>query len=201
MAIASVMPSSHLVLCHPLPLLPSIFPSIRVFSNKSVACDRWPKYWSFSFSIRPSNEYLGLIFFRIDWFDLIAAQGTLKSLLQYHNSKASILHFSPEESSAFLMVQLSQPYMTTGILPLSVLYVFTKPLLNECQKISSSFPSPFFPTKSPKMSVKRKKYWRYNKAFRILGEVADQSVDEPPKDPVNVWCSTLRPPKWMPRNV
>ena len=105
-----VMPSNHLVLCHPLLLLPSIFPSIRVFSSESVLCIRWPKYWSFSFSIRPSNEYSGLISFRIHWFDLLAVQGTLKSLLPYHSSKASILL----HHSAFFIVQLSHPYKTTG---------------------------------------------------------------------------------------
>ena len=103
------MPSNHLILCHPLLLLPSIFPSIRVFSNESIVCIRWPKYWSFSFSISPSNEYSGLISFRIDWFDLLAVQRTLKSLLQHHSSKASIL-----QCSAFFIVQLSHPYMTTG---------------------------------------------------------------------------------------
>ena len=104
----SVMPSNHLILCHPLLLLPSIFPSIRVFSNDSVLRIRWPNYWSFSFSISPSNEYSGLISFRIDWLDLLAGQGTLKSLLQHLSSKASILR------SAFFIVQLSHPYMTTG---------------------------------------------------------------------------------------
>ena len=103
------MPSNHLILCHPLLLLPSIFPSIRVFSNESVLHIRWPKYWSFSFSISPSNEYLGLISFRMDWLDLLAAQGTLKSLLQHHSSKASILR-----CSSFFTVQLSHPYMATG---------------------------------------------------------------------------------------
>ena len=104
-----IMPSNHLILCRPIPLLPSIFPSIRVFSSESVLCIRWPKYWSFSFSITPSNEYSGLISFRIDWFDLLAVQGTLKSLLQHHSSKSSILW-----CSAFFTVQLSHPYMTTG---------------------------------------------------------------------------------------
>ena len=94
MSIESVMPSNHLILCPPLLLLPSIFPSIRVFSNESVLCIRWPKYWSFSFSIRPSIEYSGLIFFRMDWLDLLAVQGTLKSLLQHHSSKSSILQHS-----------------------------------------------------------------------------------------------------------
>ena len=107
MSIESVMPSSHLILCRPLFLLPSIFPSIRVFSSESVLCIRWPKYWSFSFSISPSNEYSGLISFRMDWLDLFAVQGTLKSL-QHHSSKASVL-----QCSTFFMVQLSYPYMTT----------------------------------------------------------------------------------------
>ena len=108
MSIESVMPSSHLILCHPLLLLPSIFPSIRVFSNESVLCIRWPKYWSFSFSISPSNEYSRLISFRMGGLDLLAVQGTLKSLLQHHSSKASILWHS-----AFFIVQLSHPYTTT----------------------------------------------------------------------------------------
>ena len=103
------MPFNHLILYCPLLLLPSIFPSIRVFTNQSALCIRWPKYWSFSFSISPSNEYSGLITFRIDWLDLLAVQGTLKILLQHHSSKPSIL-----QSSAFFMVQLSHPYMTTG---------------------------------------------------------------------------------------
>ena len=109
MSIESVMPSSHLILCHPLLLLPPILPSIRVFSNESTLHMMWPKYWSFSFSISPSNEHPGLISFRIDWLDLLAIQGTLKSLLQHHRSKASILR-----RSAFFTVQLSHPYMTTG---------------------------------------------------------------------------------------
>ena len=109
MSIASVMPSNRLILSHPLLLPPSIFPSIRVFSNESVLHIRWPKYWSFSFSNSPSNEYSGLVSFRIDWFDILAVQGTLKSLLQHQSSKASIL-----QHSAFFIVQLSHPYMTTG---------------------------------------------------------------------------------------
>ena len=109
MSIKPVMPSSHLILCRPLLLLPPIPPSIRVFSNESTLHMRWPKYWSFSFNISPSNEYSGLISFRIDWLNLLAVQGTLKSLLQHHSSKASIL-----QRSAFLTVQLSHPYMTTG---------------------------------------------------------------------------------------
>ena len=102
------MPSNHLILCRPLLLPPPIFPNIRVFSNESALCIRWPKYWSFSFNISPSNKHPGLISFRMDWLDLLAVQGTLKSLLQHHNAKASILQYS-----AFLIVQLSQPYVTT----------------------------------------------------------------------------------------
>ena len=109
MSIESVMPSNHLILCSPLLLLPSIFPSIRVFSNESGLHIRWPKYWSFSFNISPSNEYLGLISFRMDWLDLLAVRGTLKSLLKHHKSKASIL-----QRSTFFIVQLSHPYMTIG---------------------------------------------------------------------------------------
>ena len=108
MSIESVKLCYHLILCCPLLLLPSVFPSIRVFSSESPLCLWWPKYWSFSFSISPSNEFSGLIFFRIDWFDLLAVQGTFKSLLQHHSSKASILWHS-----VFFMVQLSYPYMTT----------------------------------------------------------------------------------------
>ena len=109
MSIESMMPSNHLILCHPLLLLPSIFPSIRVFSNQLALQIRWPKCWSFSFSISPSSEYSGLIFFRVDWFDFLAVQETLRSLLQHHSWRASIL-----QHSAFFMVQLSHPYMTTG---------------------------------------------------------------------------------------
>ena len=109
MSIESAMPSNHLILCRPLLLLLSIFPSIRVFSNESALHNRWPKYWSFSFSISPSNKHSGLISFRMDWLDLLAVQGILKSLLQHHSSKVSILRHS-----AFFIVQLSHPYMTTG---------------------------------------------------------------------------------------
>ena len=108
MSTESVMPSNHLILCHPLLLMYSIIPSIRVFSNELALCIRWPKYWSFSFSISPCNEHSGLISFRMDWLDLLAVQGTLKSLLQHHSSKAAILWHS-----SFFMVQLSHPYMTT----------------------------------------------------------------------------------------
>ena len=109
MSIESVMPSNHLILCHPLLIPPSIFPSIRVFSNESALCIRWPKYWTFSFNISRSSEYSGLISFKMDWLDLLAVQRTLKSLLQYHSSKASILL-----CSTFFIVQLSHPYMITG---------------------------------------------------------------------------------------
>ena len=109
MFIESVLSSNHLILCHPLLLLPSIFPTIRVFSNESVLCIKWPKYWSFSFSISPSNEYSGLISFRMDWLDLLSVQETLKSLLQHHSSKASIIW-----CSAFFIVQLSHLYRNTG---------------------------------------------------------------------------------------
>ena len=109
MSIESVMPSNHLILCRPLLLLTSIFLSIRVFSNESALCIRWPKYWSFSFNVSPSSEHSGLISFRMDWVNLLAVQRTLKSLLQHHSSKASIL-----QHSAFFIIQLSHPYMTTG---------------------------------------------------------------------------------------
>ena len=109
MSIESVMPSNHLILCRPLQLLPSIFPSLRVLSNESLLHIRWPKYWSFNFNISPTNEHPGLISFRMDWLDLLAVQETLKSLLQYHSSKASIL-----QCSVFFIVQISQPYKTTG---------------------------------------------------------------------------------------
>ena len=109
MSIELVMPSNHLILCHPRLLPPAIFPSIRVFSNESALHIRWPEYWNFSFSVSPSNEYSGLISYRIDWFGLLAVQGTLKSLLQHHSSRVSILR-----ASAFFIVQLSHPYMTTG---------------------------------------------------------------------------------------
>ena len=121
MSVESVMPSNHRILCHPLLLLPSVFPSIRVFSNESVLHIRWPKYWSFSFSISPSSEHSGLISFRMDWLDLLAVQGTLKSLLQHHSLKASVL-----QCSAFFIVQLSHPYMTTGkTIALTYIYVYT----------------------------------------------------------------------------
>ena len=128
-----MIPSSNLILCHPLLLLPSIFPSIKVFSDESVLCIRWPKYWSFSFSISPSNEYSGLISFRMDWLDLLAVQGTLKSLLQHHSSKAS----------AFFIVQLSHPYMPTrktiGLTRWTFVDKVTSLLLISCLGLSELF--------------------------------------------------------------
>ena len=123
MSFQSVMPSNHLIPCRPLFLLPSIFPSIRVFSNESALHIRWPKYWSFSFNISPSNEHTGLISFRMDWLDLLAVEETVKSLLQHHSSKASIL-----QRSAFFIVQLSHPYMTTGKIVLVIMCLFKSPL-------------------------------------------------------------------------
>ena len=127
MSIESVMPSSHLILCLPLLLLPSIFPSIRVFSNESVLCIRWPKYWSFSLSISPSNEHSGLISFRMDWLDLLAVQGTLKSLLQHHSSKASIL-----QCLALFIVQFSHSYMTTGKTIGLTRWTFVGKVMSQC---------------------------------------------------------------------
>ena len=140
MSIESVIPSNHLVLCCPLLLLPSIFLSIRVFSNESVLCIRWPKYWSFSFSISPSNKYSGLISLKIDWFDLLAVQGTFKSLLQHHHSKASILWHS-----AFLMVQLSHPYMTTGKTIALTRWTFVGKVMSLLFNMLSRFVIPFLP--------------------------------------------------------
>ena len=129
MFIESVMPSNHLILCCPFFLLPSIFPSIMVFSNESVPSISWPKYWNFSFTISPSNEYSGLISFRIDWFDLLAVQGPLKSLLQHHSSKRSILWHS-----AFFVVQLSHPYMTTGKTRALTIWTFVGKVMERWQR-------------------------------------------------------------------
>ena len=134
------MPSNHLILCCPLLLPPSIFPSTRVLSNESVLCIRWPKYWSFSFSISPSNAYLGLISFRIDGFDLLAVQGTLKSLLQHHSSKTSILWHS-----AFFMVQLSYPYMTTGKTIALTIWTFVSKVMSLLFNMLSRFVIAFLP--------------------------------------------------------
>ena len=133
------MPSNHLILCHPLILLPSIFPSFRVFSNKSVLHIRWPKFWSFSFSISPSNEYSGLISFRMDWLDLLAVQGTFKSLLQHDSSKTSILRHS-----AFFIVQLAYPYMTTGKTIALTRWTFVGKVMSRLLNMLSGFGIAFF---------------------------------------------------------
>ena len=140
MSIESVMRSNHLILCLPLLLLPSIFPSIRVFFNESTLRIRWLKYWCFSFSISPSNEYSGLISFRIDWFDLLAVQGTLKSLLQHHSSKASVL-----QHSAFFMVQLSHPYMPTGKTIALTIWTFVGKVMSLLFNMLSRFIMAFLP--------------------------------------------------------
>ena len=142
-SIESVMPSNHLFLYCSLLLLPSIFPSIRIFSNESALRIRWPKYWSFNFSISPSNEYSGLITFRIDWFDLLAVQGTLKSLLQHHSSKASILRHS-----AFFMVQLSHPYMTTGKTIVLTMWTFLGKVMSLHFNMLSRFIIAFIPRRT-----------------------------------------------------
>ena len=140
MSIASVLPSNHLILCHPLLLLPLIFPSIRVFSNESVLCIRWPKYWSCSFGISPSDVYSGLISFRMDWLDLLAVQGTLKCLLQHHSSKASIL-----QCSAFFIVQLSHPYMTTGKTVALTRWTFVVKVMSKAEEEENQHQTPPWP--------------------------------------------------------
>ena len=140
MSIESVMPSNHLILCHPLLLLPSIFPSIRVFSNESALQMRWPKYWRFNFSISPSSEYPGLISFRVDWLDLLAVQGTFKSLLQHHSSKASILR-----CSAFFIVQFSHPFMTTSKTIALTRWIFVGKITSLFFKMLSRFVTTFLP--------------------------------------------------------
>ena len=140
MSIESVMPSNHLTLCHPLLLLSSVFPSIRVFSNESVLRIRWLKYWSFSFSISPSNEYSELISFKMDWLDLLAVQGAPKSLLQHHSSKASIL-----QCSAFFIVQLSHPYMTTGKTIALIIWTFVRKIMSLLFNTLSRFVIAFLP--------------------------------------------------------
>ena len=142
MSIELVMPSDHLILCRPLLFPPSIFPSIRVFSNESVLHIRGPKYWSFNFNVSPSNEYSGLISFRIDWLDLLAVQGTLKSLLQYRSLKASIL-----QRSAFFLVQLSHPYMTTGKTTALPRWTFVGKVMSLLFNILSRFVVAFLPRK------------------------------------------------------
>ena len=134
------MTSNHFILCCPLPLLPSIFPSIRVFSSESALCVRWPKYWSFSFSISPSSEYPGLISFRMDWLDLLAVQGTLNSLLQHHSWKASIL-----QRSAFFIVQISYPYMITGKTKALIRWTFVSKVMSLLSNVLSSLVIAFLP--------------------------------------------------------
>ena len=143
-SIQSVMPSNHLILCRSLLLLPSVFPSIRIFSIESVLHIRWPKYWSFSFSVSPSNEYSMLISFRIDWLDLLAVQGTLKSLLQHHSSEASVLW-----CSAFFMVQLSLPYMSTGKTKALTRQTFVGKIMSLLFNMLSSFAIAFLPRSKP----------------------------------------------------
>ena len=140
MSIESVMPSNHLILCHPLLLLPLTFPSIRLFSNESILRIRWPKYWSFSFSISPPNEHPGLISFRMDWLDLLAVQGTHKSLLQHHSLKASILRHL-----AFFLVQLSHPYMTTGKTIALTIWTFVSKVMSLLFNTLSRFVLAFLP--------------------------------------------------------
>ena len=143
MSIKSMMPSNYLILCRPYLLLPSIFPSIRDFSNESALQIRWPEYWSFSFTISPSNEYSGLNSFRIDWFDLLVVQGTLKSLLQHHNSKAPIFW-----CSAFFMVQLPHPYMTTGKTIALTIWTFVSKVMSLLFNILPRFIIAFLPRSS-----------------------------------------------------
>ena len=164
MSIESGMPSNHLILCHPPFLLASIFPSIRVFSSESALHIRGPKYWTFSFSINPSNDYLGLISFRIDWLDLSAVQGTLKSLLQHHSSKTSIL-----QTSAFFMVQLSHPYMTTGKTVASTRRTFDGKVMSLLFNMLSKFVIAFLP---------RSKHLDFMAAVTICSDL------EPPKNKV-----------------
>ena len=156
------MPSSHLILCHPLLLLPPIPPSIRVFSHESTLCMRWPKYWSFSFSISPSNEYPGLISFRMDWLDLLAVQGTLKSLLQHHSSKASILRHS-----AFFIVQLSHPYMTTGTTIALTRWTFVGKVMSLLYNMLSRLVITFLP---------RSNYFNFMAAINICSDFGAQKT-------------------------
>ena len=166
MSIESVMPSNHLILCHPPLLLPSVFPSIRVFSNDSALHIRWPKYWSFSFTISPSNEHPGLISFRMDWLNLLAVQGTLKSLLQHHSSKASILWHS-----AFFMVQLSHPYMITGKTIALTIQTFVSKVMSLLFNMLSRLAITFLP-KSKRLLIS----WLQSPSAVIL---------EPPKNKVS----------------
>ena len=166
MSIESVIPSSHLILCHPLLLLPPIPPSIRVFSNELVLCMRWSKYWSFSFSISPSNEHPGLISFRMDWLDLLAVQGTIRCLLQHHSSKASILR-----CSACFIVQLSHPYMTTGKTIALTRRTFVDKVMSLLFNMLSRLVITFLPrSKRPFIS------WLQSKSFAVILEPKKNKV-------------------------
>ena len=163
MSIESVMPFNHLILWHPLLLLPSIFPNIRVFSPESALRIRWPKYWSFSFNISPSNKHPGLISFRMDWLDLLAVQGTLKSLLQHHSSKASIL-----QHSAFLIVQLSHPYMTTGKTIVLTRQTFVDQVMSLLFNMLSRLVITFLPRSKHFLISWLQSYWRRKTLLSVL---------------------------------
>jgi len=196
MSCESVMPSKHLILCHPLLLLPSIFPSIRVFSNESALHIRWPKYWSFSFSISPSNEHPGLSSFRMDWLDLLAVQGTLKSLLQHHSSKASLL-----QCSAFFILQLLHPYMTTGKTIALTRQTFIGRVISLLFTMLSRLVITFLPKSKPLLIS-----WLQPPSSVILELPKIKSVTVPTVSPIYLpchslqfnsvaqWCSTLCDP-------
>ena len=181
MSIESVMPSNHLILCHPLLLLPSIFPSVRVFSNESAVLIRWLKYWSFGFSISPSNEYSGLISFKIDWFDVLALQGTLKSLLQHHSSEASIFWHS-----AFFMVQLSHLYMTTGKTIALTIWTFVGKVMSLLFNTLSRFAIAFLPRGSHLIS------WLQSPSAVILEPKKRKSVTASTFSP-SICCKVIEP--------
>ena len=201
MSIESVMPSNHLVLCRPLLLLPSIFLSIRVFSNESALHIRWPKYWSFSFSINPSNEYSELISFRMDWLDLLALQGALESLLQHHSSKASILRCSP-----FFTVQLSYPYMTTGKTIALTRWTFVGKVMSLLFNMLSRLVIAFLPGSQPPLihgsdfGAQEKKVCDYRVCGRVDGEVQEVYAEgafqcpRPCGEPLPTHTSTGAPP-------
>ena len=193
MSIESVVPSYHLVLFQALCLLPSIFHSIRVFSNESVLRIRWPKYWSFSFSISPSNEYSGLISFRVDWLDLLVVQGSLKNLLQHHSSKASILR-----CSCFFIVQLSHPYMTTGKTKALTRRTFVGKVMSLLFNMLSRLIITFLPRNKPHVNLGGHKHWVHNTCYRdgnllkgILGDDTRQVLECLTKSYVLSWMSTI----------
>ena len=193
MSIESVMPSNHLILCQPLILPPSIIPSIRVFSNESVLHIGWPKYWSFSFSISPSNEYSGLISFRVDWLDLLVVQGSLKNLLQHHSSKASILR-----CSGFFIVQLSHPYMTTGKTKALTRRTFVGKVMSLLFNMLSRLIITFLPRNKPHVNLGGHKHWVHNTCYRdsnllkgVLGDDTRQVLECLTKSYVLSWMSTI----------